>query len=92
MGNLSQNLVATAGEHGDRVALRLDGAEIDYRTFLSAAQSVAGMLRDVGVEPGDPVGLVSSNVPAFPIAFYGALFAGASVVPMNPLLTPREVD
>jgi long-chain acyl-CoA synthetase len=31
------------------------------------------------------------NVPAFPIAFYGALAAGAIVVPMNPLLKSREV-
>jgi long-chain acyl-CoA synthetase len=31
------------------------------------------------------------NVPAFPIAFYGALGAGAVVVPMNPLLKSREV-
>ena len=31
------------------------------------------------------------NVPAFPIAFYGALGAGATVVPMNPLLKNREV-
>ena len=31
------------------------------------------------------------NVPAFPIAFYGALAAGAVVVPMNPLLKSREV-
>lgn len=92
MGNLSQNLVTSAREHGDRVALCLDDTEIDYRTFLSRAQAVAGILRDAGVAPGDRVGLVSSNVPAFPIAFYGALIAGAGVVPMNPLLTTREVD
>lgn len=92
MGNLSLNLVSSAREHGGRAALRLDDAEIDYRTFLAHAQGLAGMLRGAGVEPGDRVGIVSSNVPAFPIAFYGALIAGASAVPMNPLLTPREVD
>jgi long-chain acyl-CoA synthetase len=31
------------------------------------------------------------NVPAFPMAFYGALGSGAVVVPMNPLLKSREV-
>ncbi len=31
------------------------------------------------------------NVPAFPIVFFGALGAGAVVVPMNPLLKSREV-
>ena len=32
------------------------------------------------------------NVPAFPMAFYGALGAGAVVVPMNPLLKASEIE
>ena len=89
--NLSRNLLDTADRHPDRVALRADGQGIDYASFLAAARAVAGALRDLGVEPGDRVGLVSANVPAFPIGFYGALIAGAAVVPMNPMLTEREV-
>jgi long-chain acyl-CoA synthetase len=53
---------------------------------------VAGTLRSRGIAPGDRVGLVLPNVPAFPILFYGALLAGAAVVPMNPLLKAREVE
>jgi long-chain acyl-CoA synthetase len=49
------------------------------------------LLTSAGVEPGDRVGIMLPNVPAFPIAFYGALAAGAVVVPMNPLLKSREV-
>ena len=41
--------------------------------------------------PGDRVGVMLPNVPAFPIAFYGALGAGAVVVPVNPLLKSREI-
>jgi long-chain acyl-CoA synthetase len=29
---------------------------------------------------------------SFPVVFYGALVAGAAVVPMNPLLKAREVE
>ncbi|MFC5065742.1 long-chain-fatty-acid--CoA ligase [Actinomycetospora atypica] len=89
--NLSRNLLDTADRQPDRVALRAGGTEIDYASFLTAARAVAGALRDLGVEPGDRVGLVSANAPAFPIGFYGALIAGAAVVPMNPMLTEREV-
>ena len=32
------------------------------------------------------------NVLSFPVVFYGALLAGAAVVPMNPLLKAREVE
>ncbi|WP_433798429.1 long-chain-fatty-acid--CoA ligase [Actinomycetospora sp. CA-084318] len=90
--NLAGNLVETAERSPDAVALRAGGTHTDYATFLTAARAVAGALRELGVTPGDRVGLVSANVPAFPIGFYGALIAGAGVVPMNPMLTQREVS
>ena len=45
-----------------------------------------------GVEPGDRVGIMLPNVPAFPVLYYGVLLAGGTVVPMNPLLKAREVE
>ncbi len=92
MTNLAANLVATAAEHGDRPAVRLDDHVLTYDDLLAGAAAVAGTLRDRGISPGDRIGLVLPNVPAFPILFYGALLAGATVVPMNPLLKAREVQ
>jgi long-chain acyl-CoA synthetase len=91
MTDLATALRETADQHGDRPALRLDDHVVTYRAFLEAAQGVAGMLRARGTEPGARVGLVFPNVPAFPVLFYGAVFAGCAVVPMNPLLTAREI-
>lgn len=92
MTNLAGNLVETAREHGDRPAVRLDDAVLTYSDLLQAADAVVGLLRSHGVEPGDRVGLVFPNVPAFPVLFYGALQAGCVVVPMNPLLKAREIE
>jgi long-chain acyl-CoA synthetase len=92
MTNLASNLVATAAVHGDRAAVRLDDHMLSYGDLLDAAAAVAGTLKDRGIAPGDRVGIVLPNVPAFPIVFYGALLAGATVVPMNPLLKAREVQ
>jgi long-chain acyl-CoA synthetase len=72
--------------------VRLDDHVLSYRDLHAAAAAVAGTLRSRGIAPGDRVGLVLPNVPAFPILFYGALLAGAAVVPMNPLLKAREVE
>ena len=91
MTDLATALREKADQHGDRPALRLDDHVVTYRAFLEAAQGVAGMLRARGIEPGSRVGLVFPNVPAFPVLFYGAMFAGCAVVPMNPLLTAREI-
>ncbi|WP_396923500.1 long-chain fatty acid--CoA ligase [Mycolicibacterium sp.] len=92
MSNLACNLVATAHEHGDRPAVKLDEYVLSYRELYHRAAAVAGDLRANGVLPGDRVGLVLPNVPAYPVLFYGALLAGAVVVPMNPLLSAREVE
>ncbi|MCW0213987.1 MAG: AMP-binding protein, partial [Pseudonocardia sp.] len=92
MTNLAANLVATAEQHGERPAVRLDDHVLTYSDLHSAAAAVAGTLKARGISPGDRVGLVLPNVPAFPILFYGALLAGAAVVPMNPLLKAREVE
>ena len=89
--NLAQNLHDTAAQYGDRPALRLDEYTQSYAELSDATGRVAAMLQSRGVHPGDRVGLVLPNVPAFPILFYGALHAGAVVVPMNPLLSDREI-
>lgn len=92
MTNLAQHLLDTAHAHGDRPALRMDEHLLTYGEFLDAAQKVAGALTARGVEPGDRVGLVLPNVPSFPVLFYGAMLAGAAVVPMNPMLKAREIE
>jgi long-chain acyl-CoA synthetase len=89
--NLADNLIRTAAEHPDRPAVHLDDTVLTYRELEDGARRVATLLRDKGVGPGDRVGLVLPNVPAFPVLFYGAVALGAVVVPMNPLLKGREV-
>ena len=93
MTNLAQNLVDTAARHPHRPALQLDDAVLGYAALLDAARRMATLLRvQYGVRPGDRVALQLPNVPAYAVGFYGALVAGAAVVPMNPLLKGREVE
>jgi long-chain acyl-CoA synthetase len=92
MTNLAQNLIDTAAKEGPHPALRMDEAHLTYDEFRDAALRVAASLQSRGIEPGDRVGMVLPNVLSFPIVFYGALLAGAAVVPMNPLLKAREVE
>ena len=89
--NLAENLVRTAAEHPDRVAIRLGDLSLRYTDLAASSASVAGLLRSRGVGPGDAVGLMLPNLPQFPAVYYGILRAGAFVVPMNPLLKAREV-
>ena len=92
MTSISALLDRAAAEHPDRAALRMDDLVLSYAQLREAAGRMSTLWGSLGVEPGDRVGLMLPNVPAFPIAFYGALAAGAVVVPMNPLLKSREVS
>jgi long-chain acyl-CoA synthetase len=91
MTNLASILDRSASAQPDRTAIRLDDLTVSYRQLSDAARRLASLLGSAGVGPGDRIGLMMPNVPAFPVAFYGALMAGAVVVPMNPLLKGREV-
>jgi long-chain acyl-CoA synthetase len=91
MTNLGTLLEQAAADQPERPAVRMDDLVLTYAQLHEAAGRMSTLLARAGLEPGDRVGIMLPNVPAFPIAFYGALAAGAVVVPMNPLLKSREV-
>src|SRR3989442_190306 len=81
----------TARRHPDVPATIFLGAMLTYRQISELADHFAAGLQELGVRKGDRVAIVLPNTPQFVIAFYGALRAGAVVVPTNPLYTPREM-
>src|ERR1700744_778298 len=91
MTALSANLVASKDRNPNGVALRCDELRFTFAEFDVAAARVATLLERAGVQPGDRVGVMLPNTPAFAIAFYGIMYRGAVAVPMNPLLKAREV-
>jgi long-chain acyl-CoA synthetase len=92
MTNLAQTLVDAARVCPERPAVRQDDLVLSYADLDAKTASVAAFVRQRGVLPGDRVGIMLPNVAAFPVLYYGLLRAGAVVVPMNPLLSSREVD
>jgi long-chain acyl-CoA synthetase len=80
-----------ASRHPHRVAFIYYGAKTTYAQFSHLAHCFAIGLQRLGVQKGDRVAIVLPNIPQFPIAFFGALRAGAVVVPTNPLYTEREM-
>src|ERR1700744_1018149 len=91
MANIADLLTSSTDLRPDHVAIKVDDAELTYAELDRAAARVAGLLRAKGVGPGDRVGIMLPNVAHFAVCYYGALRAGAAIVPMNPLLKEREV-
>lgn len=82
--------------HGDRPFLLfrdLDGTvtEWTYGQFDQIAAQVAGRLATHGVRPGDRVHLVLRNCPAFVALWLAASRLGATMVPVDPSSTARDV-
>ena len=73
MTNLSSVLDQAASDHPERPAVRLDDLVLSYGELRAAAGRMAALLPSLGIAPGDRVAIMLPNVPAFPIAFYGAL-------------------
>jgi long-chain acyl-CoA synthetase len=91
MLNLSVLLEDSARKHPDRDAVVLGQTRLSYARVNAAANQVANLLVERGIQPGDKVALSCPNLPFFPIVYYGILKAGAVVVPLNVLLKGREV-
>ena len=92
MANLALNLVEAKDMYPDRTAVRLDDRILTYQQLDERSALVAGLLAALSVEAGDRVALMLPNLPEFAMLYYGVLRAGATVVPMNPLLKAREVE
>jgi long-chain acyl-CoA synthetase len=91
MLNLAVLLDDSAREVPERTAIVCEGIRLSYAQLNAAANQVANGLFQAGIRQGDTIGLSCSNVPYFPIVYYGILKAGGVVVPMNILLKPREI-
>ncbi len=77
---------------GEAVVLRSDDLHLTGDELKAQAEHVAGGLRELGVEPGDRVGIYSASHLDWVIAYLGAQRAGACVVPMNPDYHSAEVE
>jgi long-chain acyl-CoA synthetase len=90
--NLSANFLATADRRPDQPAIFFGDDLVTYGALRAQTLAVSAALRrGFGVRPGDRVALWLRNRPEFVPALFGALHAGAVVVPVNSFLKPEEV-
>ncbi|WP_320781331.1 4-coumarate--CoA ligase family protein [Streptomyces sp. CRN 30] len=89
---IHEAVLGRAAEFGDTPALidGTDGTTLTYTQVDRFHRRVAAGLAEAGVRKGDVVALHSPNTVAFPLAFYAATRAGASVTTVHPLATAEE--
>ena len=79
--------------HSSRVAFSmLNGESVTYREFGERMKSVQTLLENSGLQTGDKVALLSSNMPNWSVCYFAVVSLGMVAVPILPDFTGDELD
>lgn len=81
----------SVNKYADNVAFVNMDEEMTYQEFGEKAHHFAAYLQSTGLKKGDAVAVMMPNLLQYPVALFGILAAGMTVVNVNPLYTPREL-
>jgi len=77
----------------DKPAYHNLGHTISYAELEQLTRNFAAFLQGLpGMAKGDRVAIMSPNLLQYPVVLFGILRAGMTVVNVNPLYTPRELE
>ena len=79
--------------NGDRILLvdALTGQPVSYREFHQLACALGAELRARGLRRGDRLGVMVPNCCELAVLYFACLYAGATIVPINPNLSAGDV-
>jgi long-chain acyl-CoA synthetase len=91
-GTLADILADSARRFANRPAFESFGKKLTYAEIERANKAVTCWLQANGFVKGDRVAVMMPNVMAYPAVMFAILRGGFTVVNVNPLYTPRELE
>lgn len=79
-------------KYGDYVAYICMGAGLSYRELDTLSRQFACYLQSLGLKKGDSVAVMMPNILQYPVCMIGVIRAGLTLVNVNPLYTPTELE
>ncbi|MEQ9463446.1 MAG: acyl-CoA ligase (AMP-forming), exosortase A system-associated [Haliea sp.] len=89
---LHEFIAAAAATQGERPALLFRNSTLNYTELWQHVSGVAHGLLATDIKAAERVAVYLPKQPETVAAMFGAAAAGASFVPVNPLLKPRQVS
>ncbi|MGR6432144.1 long-chain-fatty-acid--CoA ligase [Rhizobium sp. PAMB 3174] len=83
---------AHVAKYAARTAFTNMGKDLTFSDLDASSRRVAAWLQSKGLKKGDRVAVMMPNILQNPVATYAVLRAGLTVVNVNPLYTPRELE
>src|SRR3954451_11628508 len=90
--NLSNVIAHHAERYPDRLAISYGDEEISYGELLARTRRTAGVLREVGIDRGDVLGVLLHNAPSFIDVMCACAHLGAILMPLNWRLAAPELQ
>jgi len=89
--NLTMVVTESVRQRPSHTAVIHDEFRLTYEQLLAYIRRCANVLKGLGVNQGDKVAMVLPNIGLFPVVYFGILYAGGVVVPLNPLHKEQEI-
>lgn len=90
--SLSDILNESVEQFADKPAFENMGFSYTYKEFNQKATDFAAYLqKELGLKHGDRLAIMMPNLLQYPVAIFGAMKAGLSIINVNPLYTQREL-
>ncbi|MCO6388299.1 long-chain-fatty-acid--CoA ligase [Aliihoeflea sp. 40Bstr573] len=90
--SLGDLMVDSCRKYGSKPAFTCMGKSITFTELEKQSAAFAAYLQGKGLSKGARVAIMMPNVLQYPIAMMAVLRAGYTVVNVNPLYTPRELE
>src|SRR5688500_11936481 len=91
-GSVREIFAQSCQRFGDKPAFVNMGKTITYAELDRLSRDFGAWLQGLGLARGARVAIMMPNLLQYPVALFGALRAGYTVVNCNPLYTPRELE
>jgi len=91
-GSIGELLADACKQNAGKTAFICMGKSISYSELERQSAAFGAWLQSRGLAKGARVAIMMPNVLQYPVAMMGILRAGYTVVNVNPLYTPRELE
>jgi long-chain acyl-CoA synthetase len=91
-GTLADVIEEAARRFAGRPAFESFGKRLTFAEIKAQSDAVLSWLQAKGLAKGDRVAIMMPNVMAYPVVMFAVLRGGFTVVNVNPLYTPRELE
>ncbi|MFQ3208325.1 MAG: long-chain acyl-CoA synthetase, partial [Glaciecola sp.] len=92
LSTLLEIFESSVAEYANQTAFINMGHEITFEDLDVLSMQFAAYLQSQGLQKGDAIAIMMPNLLQYPIALFGVLRAGMTVVNVNPLYTARELQ